>query len=100
MNRSKGHKLKKAVGINYDKAKDRAPKVIAKGSGHIAQKIIDIAKEHGIPLYEDPDLVEILSEVDFFKEIHPDTYQIIAEILAFIYMMNNKLKEQRGGLIG
>jgi len=92
--------MRKAVGINYDKALDHAPKVIAKGRGTIAEKIIKIAKEHKIPIYEDPDLVEVLSAVDLYKEIPSEAYQVIAEILAFIYTMNEKWKDKREVLNG
>ena len=90
--------MRKAIGIGYDKDTDLAPRVIAKGTGSLAERIIQIAKEHNIPIHEDPDLVEILAGVDLYKEIPPITYQVIAEILAFIYTMNNKWKEKRGGI--
>ena len=91
-------KIKKAVGIEYKSEVDHAPKVIAKGSGSLAERIIKVAKEHSIPIYEDPDLVEVLSGVDLYKEIPEVAYQVIAEILAFVYTMNNKWKEKRSGL--
>ncbi len=76
---------KKAVALKYEKGKDNAPKVIAKGKGVIAQKIIDTAKKNGIPVEEDPELVEILSSLDIYQEIPPSLYKAVAEILIFIY---------------
>ncbi len=81
---------KAAVAINYNKEKDIAPKIIAKGKGVLADKIIEIAKKNNIPLYEDPDLIEILSKLDLGQEIPPELYKIIAEVLIYIYKSNNK----------
>ncbi len=81
---------RKAVALKYIPKKDRAPKVTAKGSGLIAEKIIELAREHGIPLKEDPALVQILAQLDLYQEIPPAVYIIVAEILAFVYSMNKK----------
>jgi flagellar biosynthesis protein len=80
----------KAVALKYTCKVDRAPKVAAKGSGIVAEKIIELAKKHKIPIREDPALVQILSQLDFNQEIPPAVYGIVAEILAFIYSMNNR----------
>lgn len=82
---------KKAVALRYDTSQDAAPKVVAKGSGELAEKIIALAKEHGIPIQEDADLVEILAKLDLNADIPPDTYLVVAEILAFVYRANSKL---------
>ena len=83
---------KKAVGLKYTPEKDRAPKVTAKGSGLLAEKIIELAKKHGVPIQEDPALVQILSQLDFYQEIPPSIYLVVAEILAFIYSANQKYR--------
>ncbi len=80
----------KAAALRYNPQKEQAPRVIAKGSGIIAEKILDIARENRIPLKEDKQLVEILSTLDLNQEIPPDLYKAVAEILAFIYRMTNK----------
>jgi flagellar biosynthesis protein len=80
----------KAVALKYTPKVDRAPKITAKGSGRVAEKIIELAKKHGIPIQEDPALVKILSQLDFYQEIPPSVYVVVAEILAFIYSMNKK----------
>lgn len=82
---------KKAVALRYDAAQDPAPKIVAKGSGEIAAKIIALAKEHNIPIQEDGDLVEILAKLDLNADIPPETYLVVAEILAFIYRANTKM---------
>jgi len=75
----------KAVALEYDNAKNSAPKVIAKGEGKSAQKIIQIAKENGITLKKDEDLVELLSKVELDKEVPPEMYKAVAELFAFLY---------------
>ena len=80
---------KKAVALRYDRRQDDAPKVIAKGQGLVAQKIIDLAKEHGIPIKDDPDLIEVLSSLEINQEIPSEIYVAVAELLAFVYSMNS-----------
>jgi flagellar biosynthesis protein len=82
-------KLRQAVALRYDHHKDQAPCVLAKGSGFIADRIIQAAQQYDIPLVQDPVAGELLSRVDLGTEIPPDFYQIIAEILAFVYHLNN-----------
>ncbi|MDO5046457.1 FlhB-like flagellar biosynthesis protein [Campylobacter sp.] len=83
-------KTKKAVALGYDRAKDNAPKVLASGAGETAKNIINLAKEHDIPIKEDADLVELLSKVDINQEIPPNLYKAVAEIFSFLYKMTNK----------
>ncbi|HDP70450.1 MAG TPA: EscU/YscU/HrcU family type III secretion system export apparatus switch protein [Actinobacteria bacterium] len=87
-------KLKSAVALTYEPSKDNAPRVIAKGKGKIADKIISVAKEHGVPLHEDPSLVEVLSCLDIKEEIPVELYQVIAEILVFVYKLDRGLEKK------
>lgn len=82
---------KKAVALRYDQGKDAAPKMIGKGAGHFAEKLIELANEYGIPIHEDTDLVEILSRLDLYEEVPPSTYVLVAEILSFIYRTNERM---------
>jgi len=75
----------KAVALQYDNDKNSAPKVIAKGEGRTAQKIIQIAKENGVRLKKDEDLVELLSKVELDAEVPPQMYKAVAEIFSFLY---------------
>ena len=81
---------KKAVALGYNRSQDNAPKVLASGAGEIAHKIISLAKEHDIPIKEDPDLIEILSKVEVDQEIPPNLYKAVAEIFSFLYKITNK----------
>jgi flagellar biosynthesis protein len=84
------HKYEKAAALKYRHGKDSAPTLVAKGKGKIAEKIIAIAKENGIAIKEDKELVEFLSMLDLYQEIPPELYRAVAEILAFVYAMNKK----------
>lgn len=78
----------KAVALKYERGKDPAPKVTAKGSGTVAEKILAIAKENNIPIRQDKTLLDALYKLDINEEIPEELYRVIAEILAFIYRMN------------
>ena len=84
-------KSPKAVALKYDHQKNKAPKVIAKGRGDIAEKIIEVAKAHNVPLYEDENLVQLLEALELETEIPPDLYRAVAEVLAFIYRLNGRV---------
>jgi flagellar biosynthesis protein len=85
------NKSPKAVALKYDAKKDRAPKVVAKGRGEIAEKIIAIAKANDVPLYEDRNLAQILEALELETAIPPELYRAVAEVLAFVYRLNGKL---------
>ena len=84
----------KAIALNYKEKKDLAPKVTAKGRGLIARKIIEIAQEHGVPIYEDPDLAAILMGVELGRQIPPELYRAVAEVLAFVYRMDHQYAKE------
>jgi flagellar biosynthesis protein len=78
----------KAIALQYHPKSDNAPKVTAKGKGKVAEKIIEIARKNNIYIHNDPDLIEILSQLDINEEIPPDLYIVAAELLAFVYSLN------------
>lgn len=77
---------KQAIALAYESG-DFAPKVVAKGRGLIAEKIIAKAKEHDVFVHESKDLVALLMQVDLDDHIPPALYQAIAEILAWLYKL-------------
>lgn len=79
-----------AAAIKYDQEKNKAPKVIAKGEGYIAQKIKEIASELDIPTYKDEKLVKQLNNLSIGEEIPPELYQVVAEILAFVIRLDTR----------
>ena len=90
--------LKKAISLHYEPHTHEAPIVTAKGQGIIAEKIIEIAKKYNIPIKDDPDLVEILSQLELEEQVPPAVYQVVAEIFSFIYHLNKKYQEQNPAL--
>jgi len=74
-----------AVALTYDRIKNAAPT--------IAERIIEIAREHGVPIKEDPDLVQVLAKLDLGQQIPAELYAVVAEVFAFVYRLNGA----RGG---
>ncbi len=85
----------KAAALRYERDTDSAPRVVASGRGEIAKRIIQIAREHGIPIHQDPDLIEVLSALELYEEIPPELYRAVAEVLAYIYMVTKKGNDVR-----
>lgn len=81
--------MKKAVALRYDREKEDAPRVIAKGKGESAENIIKIAELHNLPIQKDEDLVELLSKVELDKEIPEKLYVAVVEVFSFIYKITN-----------
>ena len=74
---------KKAVALKYDKEKNHAPVIVASGMGHLAEKIVETASEHGVPVYEDNSLATVLSQLELGAEIPEELYQAIVDIYVF-----------------
>jgi len=79
--------------LKYEHGEDTAPRLVAKGRGELAEKIIEIAKANGVPVREDKQLVELLSSLELYQEIPQELYKAVAEILAFIYALNRKVSD-------
>ena len=84
-----------AAALGYDPDKPDAPRLVAKGYGDLADRIIELAQKHDIPIREDRDLVAVLAKLDFDQKIPPELYRTIAELLAFIYKSNNRWKDSQ-----
>ncbi len=77
-----------AVALGYDIGLDHAPVIRAKGRDRSARRIIELARESKIPIHEDADLANLLVLLPTGREIPPALYHAVAEVLAFIYTMN------------
>jgi len=77
-----------AVALTYDGKK--APRITAKGRGETAEKIIELAKEHNVPLHTDVALVKVLSKISLGDEIPRELYLAIAQVIAFAYLISGK----------
>ncbi|MBF0624853.1 MAG: EscU/YscU/HrcU family type III secretion system export apparatus switch protein [Magnetococcales bacterium] len=80
--------LKQAVALRYDAQRDSAPRVTATGKGRIADLILERAREAGVPLMEDPDLVGLLGRLSLGETVPRELYKAVAEVLAFVYRVN------------
>ncbi|WP_416885842.1 EscU/YscU/HrcU family type III secretion system export apparatus switch protein [Marinospirillum sp.] len=85
--RSPRKPIKRALALEYDGV--GAPRLTAKGAGEIAEKIIAIAQEAEVPLYEDPHLAAALSQLELGDPVPEILYRAIAEVLAFVYDMES-----------
>ncbi len=81
-----------AVALRYDAEKDRAPVVVAKGKGAIAERIVNVAENHDVPVVRKPELARsIYQAVDVGEEIPPEFYRAVAEIIAFVTFRRRKV---------
>jgi flagellar biosynthesis protein len=83
-------KVKKAVALKYERSKDRAPRVTAKGKGEVANNIIKVAELHKLPIKKDEDLIELLSKVEIDREVPENLYKAVAELFSYIYNVSKK----------
>ena len=79
---------KKAAALKYDADRDRAPRLIAKGRGHVAEHILDVAQKSAIPVYKNKSLINMLMALEIDREIPPELYKAIAEVMAYVYRMD------------
>ncbi len=87
-------KRKRAVALQYAET-DHAPRVVASGAGEIAKRILEVAREHKVPIHHDDNLTEVLAKLDIGLEIPPETYKAVAEILAFLYRTDRAWREKK-----
>lgn len=76
----------KAVALSYDEERGLAPAVVASGSGFLAERIVELAVENGVPVYEDNSLANVLSQMEVGSEIPPGLYQLVVDI--YVYFLN------------
>lgn len=86
-------KRRKAVALQYSEG-EKAPHVVASGVGYIADRIVALAAEHSVPIEENTSLADILSQIEIGYEIPPETYRAVAEILAFLYRVDEAWKRK------
>jgi len=83
-----------AVAITYDRKSGSAPQVVASGYGEIAKRIMAIAKEEGVHIHRDDNLAQLLARVPVGTEIPEQAYQLVAELLAFLYQTDRRVGER------
>ncbi|MDX8396548.1 MAG: EscU/YscU/HrcU family type III secretion system export apparatus switch protein [Mariprofundaceae bacterium] len=83
-----------AVALGYQHDSGEAPKVLAAGFGEVAKKILEVAKESQVHIHQDENLARLLAQVPVGQEIPEDAYQLVAELLAFLYSTDKDLSEK------
>lgn len=91
-------KDKTAIALRYKQEEDNAPVVVAAGEGWLAKKIMEIAKEEGISVFEDKDLVDSLKLLKIGEEIPVELYEAVASIMAFVFSVDAKQEGKRGSI--
>ena len=86
----KKHVRKEAIALSYDPSKNTGPTVVAKGKGKIAETILEKASAHDVPVHEDPNLVQLLGQLDLNTSIPEELYQAVAEVFAFVYRLDKE----------
>ncbi|MGD0474284.1 MAG: EscU/YscU/HrcU family type III secretion system export apparatus switch protein [Candidatus Velthaea sp.] len=83
-----------AAALTYDPLGNAPPEITASGSGLVAERIIALAREHHVPLHQDPGLVEALSRLEVGSLIPRELYTVVAEILAFVYAVDAEQQQE------
>ncbi|MGL4819895.1 MAG: EscU/YscU/HrcU family type III secretion system export apparatus switch protein [Bacilli bacterium] len=91
----KEEKLQRAIALGYDPKSHYAPVVKATGKGHVAERILEAAKKHNVPIQSDPSLVALLGELDVNEQIPPDLFNVVAEVFALVYRADKTAKTLR-----
>ncbi|MRX53653.1 hypothetical protein GJU41_06680 [Bacillus idriensis] len=91
----KENKQKKAAALRYQDKKDAAPRVTAKGKGHLADTIIEAAKLNDVPVQKDPSLIEVLHKMEVNEQIPEELYQTVAEIFSFLYQVDKEAETKQ-----
>ena len=87
---------KRAIALSYEQSME-SPHVVAKGAGLVAERMLALAHENGVPVHEDPALLALLSSLDIEDQIPEELYQVIAELFVFLYKMErDKIQDVQG----
>jgi len=93
MSPSEKYMKRTAVALKYDESNNIAPVVVASGVGYLAEKIIEVAAENNVPVFEDSSLSTILSQLDLGAEVPEELYKVVVDI--YVYFLNYLPKEKR-----
>lgn len=86
---------RRAIALRYEPSEAPAPRVLARGTGLVADRIIELAERSGVPVREDRDLVALLAAVETGEQIPAEAYRAVAEILTFLYRLNGRRPSDR-----
>lgn len=88
----KKEERQRAIALRHQLGSLDPPRVVASGAGEIAQRIVELAQAHGIPIHQDPDLIRVLAYLDVGESIPSELYRVVAEILVFVYRLNGQYR--------
>lgn len=88
---AENNRVKQAVALSYNEQNNDAPKVVAKGQGFLAEQILEAAKNNAVPVYQNKTITGMLMAVELDREIPPELYKVIAEILSYVYRLDKKM---------
>ncbi len=91
---SSNYEKRRAVALRYRQDEDNAPAVAASGEARIADKIIEIAREHGVPVHQNREVAEALMDLKLGEEIPVELYEAVAAILAFVFQAD--INQEKG----
>lgn len=86
---------RQAVALRYRQGQDPAPRVVAKGHGHMADAILDVARRDGVQIRQDASLVEVLGKLELDQVIPPELYEALARLLAWVYEQDRRYGHRR-----
>lgn len=81
-----------AVALKYDQTRPGAPRVVAKGQGELAKRIVQLAQENGVTIDTSPALAEALSGVELDREIPEELFEAVAQVIAFVLKMQKSAR--------
>ncbi|MGI6776555.1 MAG: EscU/YscU/HrcU family type III secretion system export apparatus switch protein [Acetivibrionales bacterium] len=94
MEKEKIKKVKEVAALQYSPDENSAPSIVALGKGEIAEKILESASKHNIPVYQDAGLAHALNKLKVGDEIPPELYEVVAEILVFVSSLDKEYGEK------
>lgn len=94
MSQYKDLMAKKAVALRYDENKEAAPVIVASGLGYVAEKIVEIANDNEIPVYEDNSLATVLTQLELGTEIPEELYQAIVDIYVYFLKFSPEMENK------
>ena len=95
MSQSKNYKSNSAIALKYNPDKDYSPVVVASGHGAVAEKIIEIADENGVPVYRDDSAAALLTMLEVGKSIPPELYELVAAIYIEVIKTSDEIKKKQ-----
>jgi len=87
---------KAAAALAYDPERDNAPRVVAAGRGMLAEKIEEVAREAGVPVYRDEHLAWTLTALGLDREIPAELYEVVSTVIAWVYLLEQDARNRKG----